>query len=68
VSAYEKDPCYRFLTFRFAVRAGLDMRKAGGDVMALLEAKAHQYVLTVTGLNTCILQVGAEGVKYLELK
>ncbi|HEX7026324.1 MAG TPA: hypothetical protein VF268_03725 [Gammaproteobacteria bacterium] len=44
------------------------MRKAGGDVMALLEAKAHQYVLTVTGLNTCILQVGAEGVKYLELK
>lgn len=51
-------------------RFAIDLRQVGGGALynALLDAKAHGYIVSVTGLNTCSVQLESEGVKNIEFR
>jgi hypothetical protein len=51
-------------------RFAIDLRQVGGGALynALLDAKAHGYTVSVTGLNTCSVQLESEGVKNIEFR
>jgi hypothetical protein len=51
-------------------RFAIDLRQIGGNALytALLEAKSHGYTVSVTGLNTCSVQLESEGVKNIEFR
>ncbi len=51
-------------------RFAIDLRQFGGGALytALLEAKGHGYTVSVTGLNTCSVQLESEGVKNIEFR